>query len=48
MFSREKPIFDLATQAVSLPEDSAEQLAESKATRIFGLDSERLTKLLQP
>ncbi|MEZ1355624.1 histidine kinase, partial [Pseudomonas aeruginosa] len=38
----------LATQAASLPEDDAEQLAEGKAARMLGLDGERLAKLLQP
>ncbi len=48
MLSREELILSLATQAASLPEDDAEQLAESKAARMLGLDGERLVKLLQP
>ncbi|RQE74017.1 HDOD domain-containing protein [Pseudomonas aeruginosa] len=48
VLSREELILSLATQAASLPEDDAEQLAESKAARMLGLDGERLAKLLQP
>ncbi|VTQ75933.1 putative response regulator [Pseudomonas aeruginosa] len=36
VLSREELILSLATQAASLPEDDAEQLAESKAARMLG------------